>query len=150
MAVSSDRVTVFTAAMRSEFMTAYENLRPVTQTPWKSFVTMVNSTSRTEQYPWMSPPPRLKRWMGKRNYTIPDFSKFLVENVEYSAEEAFRLRDVEDIQQPLDGYKLRAAAMGADARDFPGREVMKLLRDNAVGFDGTNLFATASGRATTT
>jgi phage major head subunit gpT-like protein len=58
----------------------------------------VPSTARIEQYPWMSPPPRFKRWLGKRNYTRPDWTKYKVENLEYSAEEAVNLRDIEDDQ----------------------------------------------------
>jgi hypothetical protein len=31
--------------------------------------------------------------------------------------------------------------MAADVADFPGRESLKLLRDNGPCFDGTNFFA---------
>jgi hypothetical protein len=55
----NDKVTIFTAAMRSEFMSAYEALRSgIKITPWTGFVQRVPSTARIEQYPWMSPPPR--------------------------------------------------------------------------------------------
>lgn len=136
----NDKVTIFTAAMRTEFMAAYEALRSGLKiTPWTSFVQRVPSTARIEQYPWMSPPPRLKRWLGKRNYTRPDWTKYKVENLEYSAEEAVNLRDIEDDQ--TGGYGTRMQMMAADVADFPGRESLKLLRDNGPCFDGTNFFA---------
>lgn len=136
----NDKVTIFTAAMRSEYMQAYDALRAGNvMTPWDSFVTRIPSNARIEQYPWMSPPPRLKRWLGKRHYTRPDVSAFKVENLEYSAEEAVWLRDIEDDQ--TGGYSARMKDMAKDVMDYPGREAMKILRDNAVGFDGTNLFA---------
>lgn len=140
-ATASDKLTIFTGAFRSEFMNAYEGLRPVATPQWQAFTSVIDSTVRVEEYPWMSPPPRLKRYLGKRRYSIPDWSKYRVENLEYSAEEAFRLRDVEDDQ--VGGYKLRAAAMAADVKDFPGRECIKALRDGASNtcFDGTNFFA---------
>lgn len=136
----NDKVTIFTAAMRHEFMTAYDALRTGLKiTPWTGFVQRIPSTARIEQYPWMSPPPRLKRWLGKRNYKRPDFSKMKVENLEYSAEEIILLRDIEDDQ--TGGYSTRMQMMAADVADFPGRESLKLLRDNGVCFDGSNFFA---------
>jgi phage major head subunit gpT-like protein len=135
----NDKVTIFTAAMRTEFMTAYDQLRPVDTLSWQSFVTRIPSTARIEQYPWMSPPPRLKRWLGKRNYTRPDTSKYKVENLEYSAEEAVWLRDIEDDQ--TGGYGPRMKSMAADVVWFPGRESLKLLVANGPCFDGSNFFA---------
>lgn len=62
-----------------------------------------------------------------------------VENLEYGAAEAINLRDIEDDQ--TGGYGTRMQMMAQDVADFPGRESMKLLRDNGVCFDGTNFFA---------
>lgn len=136
----NDKVTIFTAAMRNEFRNAYDAIRTGTRvTPWSSFVTTINSTARIEQYPWMSPPPRLKRWLGRRNYTRPDLSKYKVENIEFSAEEAILLRDIEDDQ--TSGYNSRMRDFAALFADHPGLECIKLLRDNGVCFDGSNFFA---------
>lgn len=135
----NDKVTIFTAAMRNEFLQAYDALRPTVMTPWTSFVSVIPSTARIEQYPWLSPPPRLKQWLGRRNYTRPDYSKYKVENLEYSAEESVLLRDIEDSQ--IGGFGPRIKAMASDILDFPGRQAMKLLRDNGSCFDGTNFFA---------
>lgn len=140
MPAINDKVTIFTAAMRTEFMDAYEALRSGLKiTPWSGFVQRINSTARIEHYPWMSPPPRLKRWYGRRNYTRPDVSKQKVENLEYSAEEMVLLRDIEDDQ--TGGYGSRMKMIAQDIVDFPGREAIKLLRDNGTCFDGTNFFA---------
>jgi len=135
----NDKVTIFTAAMRTDFMTAYDQLRPVGMTPWTSFVTQVPSTARIEQYPWMSPPPRLKQWKGKRNYTEPDYSKYKVENLEYDAAESVKLRDIEDDQ--TGGFGARMKTMAADVINFPGRECIKLAVNNGMCFDGSNFFA---------
>lgn len=140
MANINDKVTIFTAAMRSELMQELDAYRTGNKmTPWNGFVQRINSTARIEQYPWLSPPARLKRWLGKRNYQRPDFSKMKVENLEYSAEEAVRIRDIEDDQ--TGGFGSRMKLMAQDVVDFPGRESMKLLRDNGACFDGTNFFA---------
>lgn len=141
MANINDKVTIFTAAQKTHFMSAYDMLRSggVKMTPWASFVDIIPSTARIEHYPWMSPPPRLKRWYGRRNYVRPDVSKLKVENLEYSAEMEVLLRDIEDDQ--TGGYKSNMEQMAKDVVDFPGREAIKLLRDNATCFDGTNFFA---------
>ena len=140
MPTINDKVTIFTAGMRTEFQNAYEALRSnATPSPWTRFVQRINSTARIEQYPWMSPPARLRRWLGKRHYIRPATSKFKVENLEYSAEEIVYLRDIEDDQ--TGGYGPRMQAIANDILNFPGREAMKMLRDNAVGFDDTNFFA---------
>lgn len=140
MPVVNPAVTMFTAQMRKEFLTAYDATRTgIKMTPWQGFVTEINSTARIETYPWMSPPPRLKRWLGKRNYTRPDVSKLRIENLEYSAEMKVLVRDIEDDQ--IGGYGTQMTQMAADVADFPGRESMKLLRDNGVCFDGSNMFA---------
>ncbi len=140
MPTLNEKVTLFTAAMRTEFLAAYDGLRAgIKMTPWTEFVQRIPSTARIETYPWMSPPPRLKEWAGRRNYTRPDFSKMLVENKEYSAEQIVFLRDIEDDQ--TGGFKTTMQAMAADVADFPGRMAMKLIRDNAASFDGSNMFA---------
>lgn len=135
------KVSIFTAQMRTEFLKAYNALRPIGQAPWTSFVQEIASTARIEIYPWMSPPPRLKRWMGKRRYAMPDVSNYKVENLEYSAEESILLRDIEDDQ--TGGFGSRMGAMAQDVADFPGRESIKLLRDNGVCFDGSQFFGTS-------
>jgi phage major head subunit gpT-like protein len=140
MPAINDKVTLFTAAMRNEFMTSYDAFYTNnTMVPWQGFVTTIPSTARVEHYPFLSPPPRLRRWMGKRNYTAPGWTKYKVENIEFSAEEKVYIRDIEDDQ--TGGYKGRMQMMAQDAMNHPGREAMKLLRDNGTCFDGSNFFA---------
>lgn len=141
MANINDKVTIFTAAMRNEFMAAYDSVRPTEEAPWNGFVQIIPSTARIEQYPWMSPPPRLKRWLGRRNYTEPDYSKYKIENLEYSAEQAIKIRDIRDDQAT--GFKTQMQAMANDVADFPGRESLKSLYNNGTCFDGSNFFASS-------
>jgi phage major head subunit gpT-like protein len=138
----NDKVTIFTAAMRSEFMTAYEGLRPTGMTPWTNWVTRIPSNARLEQYPWMSPPPRLKQWIGRRNYSTPDYTKYIVPNIEYDAAESVWLRDIEDDQ--TGGYGTRMRTMAQDVVNFPGRQALKLLTtgSSTACFDASNFFAT--------
>jgi hypothetical protein len=117
----NDKVTIFTAAMRTEFMTAYEAAPAGGRSrPGPASSSACPRTARIEQYPWMSPPPRLKRWLGKRNYTRPDFSKYKVENLEYSAEEA--VNAPRHRGRPDGRLRHPDADDGRRTWDFPGRE----------------------------
>jgi phage major head subunit gpT-like protein len=138
-----DHVSAFSVAMRTEFLTALQSLRPTTPAPYEAFTTKVSSTGKSESHGWMSPPPRLAEYIGSRRYSNVDISKYELTNKSFDASFSVGLDDINDIQTPSDGYAQHARAMAQDTIDFPGREVLKKL---ALGtthlcFDGSAFFA---------
>lgn len=139
---TQDKIQIFTAAMRTEFLKAYDQAREGGGfVPVESFTSMISSTSRIEEYPWMSPPPRLAPYVGRRRYNTVDESKYRVENKEYDAALQIRVRDIEDDQ--VGGYGAKFQDMARDVVMFPNREIIKLMKNGAsrTCFDGSNFFA---------
>ena len=127
--------------MRSEFLSAVNDITGISPGPWEQFTTTLQSTARIEQYPWMSSVPGLKEYRGYRQFGNIDSVKYEVANKEYSAEFLVRTRDVEDDQ--VGGYKLKPQELVKKAKEYPGRLVMRTLAAGKTTrcFDGSYLFA---------
>lgn len=139
---TQDKLTIFTAAMRTEFLNAYAAARADANfVAYESYTSVVPSTSRIEEYPWLSPPPRLAPYIGRRRYNTVDESKYRVENKEFDAALSIRLRDIRDDQ--VGGYPLLAKQMAQDVVQFPNRELIKHVKLGASKycFDNSFFFA---------
>lgn len=139
MGVFDQTVNTFVAAVRSEYIQAQMKLYPTAEMPWSNFTQEIPSTQRIEVYPLSSAPPRVKKWLGKRNYAEPDLTNYKLENIEFDVSFAFNLRDIED--DAAGNYKSIVGAAAADVPGYAGREIMKTMRDNGVCFDGSAFFA---------
>ncbi len=134
-------INLFTAALRGEFIKAMQAVqRPA---PYEPFTTIIPSTARIENYPWMTPGPGPSRYMGRRRKAQVDQIKYSVENVEYDATLSVPLRDIEDDQ--IGGYKMRMNEMTVKSgKPFESKLVLTALANGSSGtcFDGSNYFAT--------
>lgn len=107
------------------------------------FVSDIPSTQRIERYPWMSPPPRIARYMGKRRKAAIAQIRYDVENYEFDATISVPLRDLEDDQ--YGGYLRRVNQLMDDRGPFKARQILTTLANgaNLTCFDGTNFFASS-------
>jgi len=134
-------INLFTAAMRSEFLKSMQVVGD--PAPYENLCTMVPSTARIENYPWMTPSPGVSEYIGRRRIPQLDSTKYSIQNMEYDATLSVPLRDIEDDQ--VGGYKLRMSELTIKAgKPFESRKAMQLIGQGAsnVCFDGTNFFAT--------
>lgn len=108
------------------------------------FTTEIPSTARIENYPWMYPPPRLSRYLGKRRWGFTGQIKYMVPNLPFDAGFVVEGRDVEDDQ--VNGYAMQIAKMTLDGgAPFKSRTILGNLAnaDAIIGFDGSNFIGTS-------
>jgi phage major head subunit gpT-like protein len=136
-------INVFTAAMRTEFLNAYEQVDPATPAPYEAFTAIIPSTARIENYAWLSPVPGIQQYKGHRRLGNIDAIKYTVTNLEFDASFEVLNRDVEDDQ--VGGYMMKPKDLARKAKLYPGRLALKTLAagETTLCFDGTNFFATA-------
>jgi len=86
-------ITLFTAAMRGEFLKAMQAVaKPA---PIDAFTTVVPSTARIENYAWMTPSPGISRYIGHRRYATLDQIRYTVPNLEFDGSISVALRDAD-------------------------------------------------------
>jgi phage major head subunit gpT-like protein len=133
------KVSIFTTAMRTEFVNAYT--ATAAPAPWEAYTQVVPSSARIEHYTWMTPTPGLSRFQGHRRYGKVSTTRYSVENVEFDSSFQVLLRDIEDDQ--AGGYALKPKELAERAKKFPGRWTLKKLSQGKTDlcFDGTAMFA---------
>lgn len=137
--MAAEKVSLFTTAMRSEFLDAWE--ATADEAPWQAYTTTIDSSARIEHYPWLSPVPAIAEYKGHRQFGEIGEVTYKVTNLEYNSAFMVKLRDVEDDQ--VGGYKLKPRELAEKARKFPGRLALQHLASGQtyLGFDGTAFFA---------
>lgn len=135
----SQKISVFTTAMRAEFANAYQAIAVPAE--YLRYTTVIGSTARIEHYTWMSPTPGLDLYKGHRRYGKIEDTKYSVENKEFDTGFEVLLRDVEDDQTK--GYMMAPQQLAQRAKVFPSRWVLKHLAnaETALCFDGTAMAA---------
>lgn len=136
-------INLFTAAMKAEFLKATQIVGE--PAPYEKLVTVATSTTRIENYAWMTPTPGIQEYVGRRRIAQVDQIKYTIQNIQYdSGVLSVPLIDLDDDQ--TGGYKMKFSEMGMKAgKPFEYRKVMRLIADGASNlcFDGTNFFATS-------
>lgn len=136
---ASQKVSIFTTALRSEFDRAYQEV--VAPAPFQAYTTVIPSTARIEHYTWMHPVPGMARYQGYRRYAKIDAIKYTVENLEWDSAFEVPKRDVEDDQ--TGGYMRKPASLAQQAKTLPADAVLDALGDagTLTCFDGSTFFA---------
>jgi phage major head subunit gpT-like protein len=139
MAISIDKVDLFTQAMNSAFINSYNAI--ATPTPLDKALAIVPSGGRVENYPWMYPPPLLSQWKGYRVFAKLGETNYRIPNVTFSAGFEVPVEDLNDDQ--VGGYKLQAASMGQGAAEFHKIKIQQhlALGQTTACFDGSSFFA---------
>lgn len=139
--MGQQRVDIFTAAMRSEFLSSYSSVaKPA---PWEKIVQVIPSTTRIENYAHLFPAPGMAEFTGNRRLTRIGEVSYKVENKVYDAGFSVLLDDLNDDQ--VGGYKLKAQELAEKVKAFPGKAAFLKLRQGAstACFDGSNFFASS-------
>lgn len=139
--MSQQRVDIFTAAMRTEFVNSYAAVaKPA---PWQDVCQVIPSTTKIENYSHLYPAPGVAEFTGHRRFVRIGEISYKVENKVYDAGFSVLLDDINDDQ--VGGYKLKAQELGEKVKNFPGKAAYINLRNGAqtLCFDGTNFFASS-------
>lgn len=137
--MANSAVNVFTTAMRTEFINAFQVTAD--PAPWEKFTQVIPSTARIENYAWMSPTPGIAQYKGHRRFGKISEVKYKIENLEYDASFEVLLRDIEDDQ--VGGYQSKPLELAQKAKLWPGKLSMLKLASAATDlcFDGSAFFA---------
>lgn len=130
-------VNLFTAAMQSKFINAFEATAEVA--PIEKALETLPSTARIENYAWLSPTPAIAQYKGHRRFGNIGGVNYRVENLEYDASFEVLMRDIEDDQ--VGGYMKKPAELAEKAKKFPNRLALSAIANNGTCFDGTAFFA---------
>jgi len=135
----ANKITVFTTAVKAEFMTAYEPT--AVQAPYTKFTTVIPSTGRYENYPFLTPTAGIRQYFGHRKLAkIGEYVYSLV-NLEFEDSLEILLRDIRDDQ--TGGYMLKSRELAIRAQEWPGRQVLNNVAKgkSTKCFDGSNFFS---------
>lgn len=137
--MANQNVSVFTTAMRTEFINAYEEVAAPAE--YLGYTTVIPSTARIEHYPWLSPTPAIDQYKGHRRVGKISEIMYNVPNLEYDSSFEVLTRDVKDDQ--TGGYLVKSRELAKKAQMFPGREALRHLSLGKTRkcFDGTAFFA---------
>ncbi len=140
MAITFDRVGLFTTALKTAFINGLEMI--TTPPPIEKAMMRVPSTGKVENYPWLYPPPMFRLWKGYRAYAKLGEGNYRVPNQTYSAEFEVLFEDLEDEQIP--GFSRQAAQLAEGAKNYAGLAVQVNLAagQTALCFDGSYFFNT--------
>lgn len=138
VSISLDRVGVYTQALNTAFINAFEGIAE--PAPIDKCITRVPSKGRVENYPWMFPPPLFKPWKGYRAYAKLGEGNYRVPNLTYSAEFEIMLEDLDDEQVP--GWSRQAAQLAEGAKVYSGIQSLVTLAagQTTACFDGSYFF----------
>lgn len=136
-----ENLSIFTTAMNAAFINAYQIAYE--PPPVDKALTVVPSTGRAENYPWLFPPPLMREWEGYRRFVKLGTNNYQVKNLTYTSEFEILLEDLEDAQVP--GYKLQAAGLAEMAKNYKYIQTQLALAagQTTLAFDGINFFATS-------
>ncbi|MDE2010236.1 MAG: Mu-like prophage major head subunit gpT family protein [Candidatus Omnitrophica bacterium] len=135
-------ISLFTQRLRLQFLqaqTAVAQPAPI----MTRCVTVVPSEASIENYPWMFPPPKMKEYLGKRQWGGTQQIKYSVPNKAFDAGIEIAEMDIDD--DLVGGYETVISRMTLDGgAPFEARTVLGNLANGGtiLGFDGSNFFGT--------
>lgn len=131
---------LFVKGLRGEYQEAYDNYN--TQS-LDGIVTVLPSTTQTEDFGWLGAVPRMRIFNGERKPVQVGNYKYRIENEEYEASMAIDLKDVDDEQTGK--YSILASSIGTSSAMFPEEllwtQVLP-LGFSSLAYDGQFFFDT--------
>ncbi len=141
MAITFDKVDLYTQALNSAFINAYD---PIAEpAPIEKCITRQESKGRVENVPWLYPPPLPHLFIGARQYAKLGEGNYRIPMLTYTAEFEIKNHDLDDEQLP--GWSKQAAQMAKGHVLWAGIQSLINLAagQTTLCFDGTNLFASS-------
>lgn len=134
-------VDIFMAAMKTAFLNSYGNF--VVPPVLKSILDEVPSSTRTENYGWLAPTPKMTNYAGYRRYFKQGAVTYSITNQPFDSAIAILKDDINDDQ--VGGYTKKASELAQKAGAFKYERSLQFLTQGAstVCWDGTNFFASS-------
>ncbi len=139
--------TNFTLRLNTGYKTAFQEGLSVSPAAgdYKKIALIVNSTSDTEDYAWLSDDHSLKEWIGERAVSELSGHSFAIKNKKYEKTISVKKDDIDDDKYGL--YATRARILGRQAAQHPNAVLFSLLKEGwtAKAYDGKPFFSTERG-----
>ncbi len=132
MIVNQEAIKGIFASLKTEFQKAFEAAQP----KWEKVATLVPSSTKQNDYAWLSNFPMMREWVGEKVVKSLAAHKYTIENKSYEATIAVKRDDIED--DNLGIYKPQATQIGTVAKLWPDELVFALLSKafDEICYDG--------------
>lgn len=109
---------------------------------WSKLATKIPSTTKQNDYAWLSDFPKMRKWVGEKTLRKLKASSYSIVNDDWEATVVVLRNDIED--DNLGMYTLKAQSAGESARDLPDDIVYDLVNGSFTStcFDGQYFFDT--------
>lgn len=120
--------------------TTFQNALKSTPTMWEKIAQKIPSSSRENDYGWLSDFPSMREWVGEKVIKSLSAFGYTVKNKDFEATIAVKRNDLEDDQTHQ--YALKAKSAGQSGAKLPDQIVAMLVNGgfDSVCFDGQYFF----------
>ena len=113
MLINKATISAVFTSLKATFNKAFEESDP----RWQEIAMKVPSTTKTEDYAWLSNFPRMRKWVGDKAVKALAAFRYSIVNDDFEATVEVDRNDVED--DTLGIYAPQAQMAGAAAKEFP-------------------------------
>ena len=116
--------------------TLFHNAFKAVEPQWNKVAMLVPSTTKTNDYKWLSKIPKMRKWIGDKQVDALAAYKYTIENDDYEVTVDVDRNDIEDDQLGI--YKPQAEMAGESSAQLPDEVVADLVNGSFTNtcFDG--------------
>jgi len=128
------------SALFTGLKTTFNNAFAAAPSLWQEVAMLVPSSTRENDYAWLSDFPRMRKWVGDKVVKALAAFKYTIVNDDWEATVAVRRNDIDDDNLGIYGPKAQAAAFAA--KQLPDEIVFELVNQGfaSLCYDGQNFF----------
>ena len=136
--VNKDTISNVFISLKTSFNNAF-NAAP---TVWQKIAMLVTSTTKQNDYAWLSKFPKMRKWIGDKHVKALEAFKYTIVNDDWEATVEVDRNDIEDDQLGI--YGPQAQMAGESAAQLPDEIVMDLVNGGFTNtcYDGQYFFDT--------
>ncbi len=130
---------ILQAAQRG-FKTAFQGAFDATSAMYTSIATVITSTSSEETYGWLGDFPKMREWIGDRQFKSLSSKGYTIKNRKFEGSVVVERDDIEDDKLSL--YTSRFQDLGQSAARHPDEVLFEMINGafSLPCFDGQNFF----------
>ncbi len=138
MIINTQNLSLLTTGYRASFNTGFRSQAPV----YTQLATVIPSTTKTEKYAWLGQFPKLREWIGDRQFKHLAAHNYTIENKTFESSVEVPREDIEDDQYGV--YNPLMQEMGYSAATHPDELLFAMLAaaTTTTCFDGQYYFDT--------
>lgn len=138
MLVNKQNLRTIFVGLKSTFQNAFNQ----TPTDWTQIAMVVPSSTKEENYAWLSRFPKMREWLGEKVVKQLEGFSYTIRNKDWEATIEVDRNDIED--DTMLGYAQQAQGAGQSAAELPADIIGRLLSGgfSSLCYDGQYFFDT--------